>query len=147
MFKFNKKMEYALVVLKHFSVEFKKQNFSLATVKEIAQKYNCSEAMLAKVMQNLKKANILIASKGVLGGYAMVENISSELTIKDLFDVVIGPVSFVSCMENNENKITKHSSLCEQYDFCNIVQPMHNINLQMIKFFSMMRVDDILKIK
>ncbi|GIS55187.1 hypothetical protein Ct9H90mP29_22290 [bacterium] len=63
MLKISRKVEYALIALRHFRVLKKKSSLC----KELANPMG-SERTLAKVLQRLAKKNIIDAVKGPLGG-------------------------------------------------------------------------------
>ena len=69
MLKITRKIEYALIALRHLQ-----QNDIgvLSTSKEIASKYDIPKELLAKILQNLVKNNIISSTKGPYGGYEVI---------------------------------------------------------------------------
>ena len=68
MLKISRKVEYALIALRHLQ-GLKKEE--LASAKELADSYGVPKELLAKVLQRLAKKNIVDAVKGPHGGYRL----------------------------------------------------------------------------
>ena len=66
MNKMNKKMEYALMALKHISL---KQGAQLTSAKEIADLMHIPFEVIARVLQALSSRGLLKAEYGASGGY------------------------------------------------------------------------------
>ena len=81
MLKITRKVEYALIALKHMQ---SKEGESLSTAKEIAYQYNVPQQLLAKSLQQMSKNNIIEATKGINGGYRIKANLSG-ISLKTLF--------------------------------------------------------------
>ena len=68
MLNITKKVEYALIAIRH--IKNSKEN-SLHSSKEIATRYNIPYELLSKVLQKLCKLKYLKAIKGPYGGYKL----------------------------------------------------------------------------
>ena len=80
MFKFSKKVEYALISLNHINRDGSCKPIS---VRQISDNYNIPFELLAKILQKLSKFNILDSIKVPKGGYKlkkkMVKTLQKEL--------------------------------------------------------------------
>ena len=66
MLKITRKVEYALIALRHLQ---QNKKGTLSSSKEIADKYDIPKELLAKVLQNIVKNKVLTSTKGPYGGY------------------------------------------------------------------------------
>ena len=64
----------------------------MMSVRSIAQKQKISELYLEQLFSILKKANLIKSVRGAKGGYSLTRT-PKEITIKDIIDVVEGPVN------------------------------------------------------
>jgi Rrf2 family protein len=78
-------------------------------LKEISQREDISEKYLWHLITPLKSAGLIHATRGAHGGYELAKA-PSEITVKDVFEVVEGPICLVDCMEN--------PATCKRSDFC-----------------------------
>ena len=115
MLKISRKVEYALIALRHLQGLDEKE---LASAKELANAYGVPKELLAKVLQRLAKKNIVDAVKGPHGGYRLaIDPKSMKLT--EFFEVIEGPMGIMDCY---------FDSGCEQMDGCTIRTPINRIN-------------------
>ena len=73
MLKISRKVEYALIALRHFQNQ---NQGKLTTSKELAHIYGVPKELLAKVLQCLSKNNIIHAVKGPSGGYRLAKDLA-----------------------------------------------------------------------
>ena len=66
MFQLSKKVEYALIAMRHMAIA---GNGTIVTTKEIADRYQLPYDLLAKVMQILARKGFIASYQGVHGGY------------------------------------------------------------------------------
>ena len=71
MFQLSKKVEYALIALRHMASGGRGQIY---TTKEIAEKNLLSYELLAKVMQKLTRKGFIASYQGVHGGYILAHD-------------------------------------------------------------------------
>jgi Rrf2 family protein len=74
MFQLSKKVEYALIALRHMASGGRGQIF---TTKEISDKNLLSYELLAKVMQKLTRKGFIASYQGVHGGYILARDAQS----------------------------------------------------------------------
>ncbi len=99
MFQLSKKVEYALIAIRHMALNSKGQ---IQTTKEIAEKYHLPYELLAKIMQRLAKQGFIVSHQGMNGGYAFTRN-PKELKILEIINVIEGKtaVTLVQCESGN----------------------------------------------
>ncbi len=112
MVRFSKKLEYSLIALRHISVS---EN-EITRVRDISEKYNIPHDLLAKIMQKLKKENILESVQGINGGYRLLKKLS-DIPLLDLYNLVESSTSIVECMHDDANA-------CYVSDNCTIKDPL-----------------------
>jgi Rrf2 family protein len=78
-------------------------------LREISQREDISEKYLWHLITPLKSAGLIHATRGAHGGYELAKA-PSAITVKDVFEVVEGPICLVDCMEK--------PATCKRSDFC-----------------------------
>tara|TARA_Y100000996_G_scaffold303428_1_gene240730 strand:+ start:344 stop:742 length:399 start_codon:yes stop_codon:yes gene_type:complete len=130
MLKISRKVEYALIALRHLQGQDKRE---LTSAKELAKTYGVPQELLAKVLQRLAKKNIIDAVKGPQGGYRLsIDPNSMKLT--EFFEVIEGPMGIMDCY---------FDSGCEQMDGCTIRTPINRINDSIRTMFNNMTLAEI----
>jgi Rrf2 family protein len=131
MFKLNRKVEYALIALKHM---VRKSPGELTTAKELADTYGCSFDTIARVLQTLAQKNWLQSSQGASGGYLIIKDIG-KLSFLDLSEILLGPMKFVRCF----------SSSCKIKSNCNIISPVQNLNKHLQDLYKGLSIKQLLE--
>ena len=131
MFKLNRKVEYALIALKHM---FHKRPGELTTAKELSETYGCSFDTIARVLQIMAQKNWLHASHGPSGGYVIVKDLS-RLSFYRLNEILLGPMKLVRCI----------SGSCKIKDQCNIVSPTQVLNQHLIEVYQSLSIQQLLE--
>ena len=130
MLKISRKVEYALIALRHLQGLDERE---LVSAKELAKAYGVPKELLAKVLQRLAKKNIIDAIKGPHGGYRLaIDPKSMKLT--EFFEVIEGPMGIMDCYID---------SGCEQMDGCIIRTPINRINDSIRTMFNNMTLAEV----
>ena len=130
MLKISRKVEYALIALRHLQGLDERE---LVSAKELAKAYGVPKELLAKVLQRLAKKNIIDAIKGPHGGYRLaIDPKSMKLT--EFFEVIEGPMGIMDCY---------FDSGCEQMDGCIIRTPINRINDSIRTMFNNMTLAEV----
>lgn len=130
MIKINRKVEYALMVLKFM----KEKDFeALTTAREVCDRYETPFDTTAKVMQQMNTAGILHSHKGVKGGYTLARDLSA-ITYLELAELIEGKSFMMDC----------HDGPCDLIHKCNISQPIKRLNDYLINIFSALTVGELL---
>jgi Rrf2 family transcriptional regulator, nitric oxide-sensitive transcriptional repressor len=123
MFQLSKKVEYALIAVRHMA---NGTHGKIFTTKEISDKYHLSYELLAKIMQKLVKGNFITSYQGVNGGYVLTRNLAA-IKVSELINSVEGKtsVTIVACEAGTPEDCSIHTT-------CTIKNPLvklqNNIN-------------------
>ncbi len=116
MLKLNKKTEYALLALGHLNAS---EAAAPVSVRSVAGRHGIPEALLAKVLQILKRGGVVASVKGAGGGYRLSRPIA-EISLTDVFNLFNEPMALVECLDDNDG--------CAQAVDCNLRGPMTALN-------------------
>ena len=130
MLKITRKVEYALIALRHMQL---KQSEELTSTKEIATRYGVPQQLLAKTLQHMARDGIIEAVQGSAGGYRIATNLD-QISMKDFFERLEGPLGMMDCYFDSD---------CIQMGACNIRVPIQRINDNMRNLFSQMSVQEV----
>jgi len=129
MLKITRKVEYALIAVRHLEETSEK----LVSVNEISKLYGIPRELLAKTMQKLASANIVKSVKGPRGGYK-TKNKAANTTLNDFFEILEGPTAIMDCY---------FESGCDHLTNCNIRTPINKINNSIRNLFDNLTLADI----
>lgn len=138
MNRIHRKLEYALIALKHMS---SKRPGELTTVKEICQKYKTPFDATARVLQQMVQGKFLKSEQGAYGGY-LIQRDLSRVNLLELIEKVVGPVEMVKCMSDAPS-----DEPCELRDSCNIMFPLIHLNEKLLRFYEGMNIQDLLTVE
>ncbi len=79
-------------------------------LKDISARQNISKKYLEQIIPFFNHSNLLISSKGHMGGYRLARH-PGEITVREILESAEGILTPVSCMDNVPN-------LCENADNC-----------------------------
>lgn len=130
MIKISKKVEYSLMILKHFE---EAQGTDLITARQICDAYHTPFDTTAKVMQVMNNAKILGSIKGANGGYSLTKNLS-EINYLELTELIEGKKLAPTCSDMN----------CSLLSSCNISSPVQKLNSKLTDFFQELSIKDLL---
>ena len=129
MLKITRKVEYALIAVRHLE----KTSGKLVSVNEISKLYGIPRELLAKTMQKLASANIVKSVKGSRGGYKTT-NKTANTKLNDFFEILEGPTAIMDCY---------FESGCDHLTNCNIRTPINKINNSIRNLFDNLTLADI----
>jgi len=113
--KFTKEEDYAILLINYL----KKYPGQFIPLSQFSDKFNLSFLFLKSIATKLKKAGLIIASKGKSGGYQLVKN-------KILLGEVIKAVT--------SNKVVPCHSDCPCFSSCQTKSIWKNINASLEKY-------------
>jgi Rrf2 family protein len=91
---------------------------SSASAREIAEQYDIPIELMAKVLQRLVRAGLLISTQGTRGGYTLGRPAAS-ISVGDVIQAIDGPFTVTACSTEKND--------CEQYSKCSIRDPLWQI--------------------
>jgi len=131
MVRFTKKVEYALISLRHIA----NAKDEIITAKQISNKFNIPYELLAKILQKLKKEKILESNQGVNGGYKLIKQLN-EISLSSLIDIIEGKLAIVECLHE------KDINDCFISDTCNIKSPINKMQYELENLLKQKMVSD-----
>jgi len=78
-------------------------------LREISEREDISEKYLWHLINPLKSTGLINSTRGAHGGYVLAKA-PSEVSVKDILEVVEGPICLVDCIEK--------PATCKRSDFC-----------------------------
>ena len=136
MFKINRKIEYALIALKHMS---HKSPGQLTSAKEICDIYQTPFDPTSRVLQILSQNEILQAEQGARGGYQIVKDLNT-LSLRQLSLMIVGPIEIANCFHGDYAN-------CEISQTCHIISPMLTLNEKINVVFDSVMIGDLIHTK
>ena len=116
MLRLSKKSDYALISMKHLAT--RPDGGASSSAREISESYDIPLELLAKVLQRLVRARLLVSVQGTRGGYRLARH-ASMISVADVIQAVDGPVAVTACSTDSHN--------CDQYSKCSIRDPLSKI--------------------
>ena len=129
MLKLTRKLEYALIALRHMQTKGK----LLSTTKEISDMYTIPQELLAKTLQQMARLEYIDAVQGPRGGYR-IHSSMSKISLTKFIEDLEGPMGMVDCSVSSD---------CIQLNNCNIRQPINQINDNIRSIFSSINLSEI----
>ena len=141
MLRLTKKADYGLMALKFLAEQSgssaAKNAAALAfSAKEIAEAYHIPPQLLAKILQTLAKAGLLVSHAGTNGGYALSRP-ATQISAFEVIRAIDGPLFITSC-------ITIHGT-CDLAGTCTIKEPLRKVNDSIKDLLSGLSIADIVE--
>ena len=122
MLRLSKKSDYALMAMKHLAT--RADGAASVSAREISEAYDIPLELLAKVLQRLVRARLLVSVQGTRGGYRLSRG-ASAISVADVIQAVDGPVTVTACSTDDHN--------CDQYSKCSIRDPLWKIKNRILE--------------
>jgi Rrf2 family protein len=116
MLKLTKKADYGLIAMKYLAEH--PQPMALSA-KEIAEAQKIPSELLAKILQKLVRAKLLVSLQGTNGGYKLARD-SRTISAFDVIRAIEGPLFLTSCVT--------HRGACEQSTHCSVKEPLQKVS-------------------
>src|SRR5215475_3776859 len=116
MLKLTKKADYGLMAMRHLAEH---GHGTACSTKDIAESYGIPQEALAKILQRLVKAGLLVSQHGTNGGYTLARN-PATISAFEVIRAIDGPLFITSC-------ITVRGE-CDQSLRCTIREPLRRVN-------------------
>jgi Rrf2 family protein len=131
MLRLSKKADYALMAMKHLAARHDQGSCS---AREIAEAYEIPLELLAKVLQRLVRARLLLSVQGTRGGYRLSRG-ATAIPVAEVIQAVDGPLTVTACTDHDQN--------CEQYSKCSIRDPLWKIRGRIVDALTTVSVADL----
>ncbi|MCS6988424.1 MAG: Rrf2 family transcriptional regulator [Chloroherpetonaceae bacterium] len=132
MLKLTKRFEYGLLAVRYIA---QMRNGDVATAKEIAEQTGVSYELVAKILQQLTKAEIVASVQGVKGGYRLNKP-AAQISFTEIAEAVDEPIQLIDCAENPDG--------CSAFSGCSIKKPLAQIQTRFREIFSETKVAELL---
>ncbi len=144
MLRLTKKADYGLMALKYLGEQAdlavragsELHLTGARSAKDIAEAYHIPPQLLAKILQTLTRAGLLVSHAGTNGGYALARPASSISTF-EVIRAIDGPLFITSC-------ITIHGP-CDLAGHCTIKEPLRKVNESITRLLSDISVSDLIE--
>lgn len=131
MLRLSKKSDYALLAMRHLAANADR---GAVSARELAEAYDIPSELLAKVLQKLVRARLLLSHQGTRGGYGL-GRASGLISVADVIQAVDGPLTVTACSEAD------HS--CDQYSKCGIRDPLWKIKDRIVSALAATSVEEL----
>ena len=136
MLRLTKKADYGLMALKYLAEQSNANAPVAQSAKDIAQAYHIPPPLLAKILQTLARAGLLVSHAGTNGGYALAKP-ASEISAFEVIRAIDGPLFITSC-------ITIHGT-CDLAGHCTIKEPLRKVNDSIKELLSSIHISDLVE--
>ena len=93
MLRLNRMTDYAMIMLAALA----SRPGELVASAALAQQTQLNQTTIAKIAKELVRANIIIAERGVNGGYQLART-PQEITAADVIEALEGPIALTACV-------------------------------------------------
>jgi len=126
-------VEYGLIAMKHIAIG---GNTNPCSAKDIATQYKIPYDLLSKILQRLKKNNLLKSLQGTRGGYKL--SIKPEsISLASIFNAIEGYEYMLDCGSEEDPHI------CKLYDTCILSAPLQKIQRELNSYFNKTKLSEI----
>lgn len=124
MLKLTKKADYGLIAMKHLAeralaAQPGDLRSTCCSAKDVADSYGLPQEALAKILQKLAKAGLLVSQFGTNGGYTLARS-PQTITAFEVIQAIEGPVLGTSCVSVRGE--------CEQSARCTVREPLRKVS-------------------
>src|ERR1700761_6755994 len=138
MLRLTKKADYGLMALKYLAEQatLAAPHAVAQPAKDIAEAYHIPPQLLAKILQTLTRAGILVSHAGTRGGYALARP-AVDISAFEVIRAIDGPLFITSC-------VTIHGD-CDLAGHCTIKEPLRKVNDSIKDLLSGLSIADLME--
>jgi Rrf2 family protein len=143
MLRLTKKADYGLMALKYLAEQAcatgengRPSAPAAQSAKDIAEAYHIPPQLLAKILQTLARAGLLVSHAGTNGGYELARP-ARDISAFEVIRAIDGPLFITSC-------ITIHGT-CDLHGHCTIKEPLRKVNDSITDLLSGIRIADLVE--
>ncbi|MCC8161507.1 MAG: Rrf2 family transcriptional regulator [Oscillospiraceae bacterium] len=111
--KMTREADYAIRIVAMLAEENKQID-----AKDIAEKNDIPYRFTLKILRKIVQSGIIKSHRGVNGGYTLNKK-PSEITLREVIEVIDGKIAINACMENPE--------ICKSNGVCAIQKKLYNV--------------------
>lgn len=130
-----RKIEYAIKILLELSSQYKGK---LVLSKDIAQKQDLPGKFVPQIINNLSKARLVYASRGIGGGISLAKN-PKDISVRDVIEAIEGPVAINFCLVE--------PGLCDDQLECQLFGLWTEAQSRMLEVFEEVTIKDLANAK
>jgi Rrf2 family protein len=116
MLKLTKKADYGLIAMRHLAEH---ADLGACSAKDLAEMYMIPQEALAKILQRLTKAGLLLSQYGSNGGYVLARD-PTKISAFEVIRAIEGPLFITSCSADSGD--------CDQSDRCTVREPLRKVS-------------------
>jgi len=116
MLKLTKKADYGLIAMRHLAQH---AELGACSAKDLAVIYGMPQEALAKILQRLTKAGLLLSQYGMNGGYTLARD-PRKITAFEVIRAIDGPLFMTSCSTPIRG--------CGQSSHCTVREPLRKVS-------------------
>ena len=128
MLKLTKKADYGLIALRHLAQH---ADLGACSAKDLAEMYGMPQEALAKILQRLSKAGLLLSQYGTNGGYTLARD-PRTISAFEVIRAIEGPLFITSCSTTD--------SECDQSDRCTVREPLRKVSRSIEEVLSQLTI-------
>ncbi len=131
MLKLTKKADYGLIAMRHLAQH---GNLGACSAKDLADDYGMPQEALAKILQGLTKAGLLLSQHGINGGYNLARD-PRTISAFEVIQAIEGPLFMTSCSTATRD--------CDQSVRCTVREPLRKVSRSIEDVLSQLSIWDL----
>ena len=132
MLKLTKKADYALIALRHLTVQP-----GSASAKDIADCYGIPLPLLSKVLRSLVHEKLLTSEQGANGGYKLARD-PREISALEVIRTIDGPIILTHCFTEHAGHV-----VCDQSTLCPVREPLRKVHEGIMRLLAGITIADL----
>jgi Rrf2 family protein len=116
MLKLTKKADYGLMAMRYLA---ENAGNGSSSAKDVAEAHGIPPELLAKILQRLVKAGLLVSHHGINGGYVLARD-PRTISAFDVIQAIEGPLFITSCVTTRGE--------CGQTSRCTVREPLRKVS-------------------
>jgi Rrf2 family protein len=128
MLKLTKKADYGLIAMRYLA-----EHAGSSSAKDLAEAHGIPPELLAKILQRLVKAGLLLSHHGINGGYALARD-PRTISALEVIRAIEGPLFLTSCVTTRGD--------CEHTDRCTVREPLRKVSQSIEQVLSQITIFD-----
>ncbi len=128
MLKLTKKSDYGLIAMKHLA-----EVQVSCSAKDLADAHGIPQELLAKILQRLARAGLLVSQHGTNGGYVLARD-AAAISAFQVIQAIEGPLFITSCVGTRG---------CGRTERCTVREPLQKVRQGIEEVLSRLTISDL----